>query len=94
MGSKVSTTKVTAIWIALLLLSAISAYVGEFGQTNTIIIGFVIVALIAKGQLIVDHFMDLAHVKTVWRLALSGFCIVLGAIMFTTYYLSLPSPAF
>lgn len=86
-----STLKVTLIWLTLLALSAISAYIGEFGETNTTIIGLVIIALIIKGQLIVDYFMDLKQVSVVWRLVLSGFCAILGFVIFTTYSLSTSS---
>ncbi|MCP5206993.1 MAG: cytochrome C oxidase subunit IV family protein [Hahellaceae bacterium] len=75
----------TLIWLFLIALTCIAAYVGEFSTTNPQIIGFIILALIIKAQLVVDYFMGLRHVKTVWRLILSAFSIVIGTIIFITY---------
>lgn len=79
--------KATIIWIILLLLSAIGAYIGETGQINDLLILLIVVILIVKGQLVVDHFMGLRRVKAVWRVAMSAFGVVIGAVILATYHL-------
>ena len=82
-----SNKQLTLIWLILLLLSSIAAWIGEFGASNTGIVAFVIVALIIKGQLIIDHFMGLKQSPLLWRGIMSAFCIVISLIMFITYRL-------
>ena len=75
----------TIIWLILIVLTCIAAYIGEFSVTNPQVIGFIIVALVIKAQLVVDYFMGLRHVSVVWRGILSAFSIVIGTIIYTTY---------
>ena len=84
-SSKHSSTHITIIWLLLIVLSGIAAWIGEFGASSPHIIGFVILALIVKGQLVVDYFMGLKQVSWIWRGIMSAFCMVIGAIMFITY---------
>ncbi|MBV1921150.1 MAG: cytochrome C oxidase subunit IV family protein [Pseudomonadales bacterium] len=80
-----SSTRPTIIWLFLITLSGIAAWIGEFGASTPHIVGFVILALIVKGQLVVDYFMGLNQVSWLWRGIMSAFCMVIGAIMFITY---------
>jgi len=80
-----STYTPTIIWLFLIALSGIAAWIGEFGASTPHIVGFVILSLIVKGQLVVDYFMGLKQVSWLWRGIMSAFCVVIGAIMFITY---------
>lgn len=82
-----STAQATGVWLILITLSIIAAWIGEFGNVNAEIVTFIVVALVIKGQLVVDQFMGLKHVSWLWRGIMSAFCIVIGAIIFTTYKL-------
>ena len=84
-SSRRSSAHITIIWLLLIALSGIAAWIGEFGESTPHIIGFVILALIVKGQLVVDYFMGLKQVSWLWRGIMSAFCVVIGAIMFVTY---------
>jgi len=80
-----STAQATGVWLVLMTLSIIAAWIGEFGSINTQIVAFIVVALIVKGQLVVDQFMGLKHVSWLWRGIMSAFCVVIGLIIFSTY---------
>ena len=80
-----SSTHTTIIWLLLIALSGIAAWIGEFGASTPQIVGFVILAFIIKGQLVVDYFMGLNQVSWLWRGIMSAFCMVIGATMFVTY---------
>lgn len=82
-----STVQATIIWLILLIMSGIAAWIGEFSTTNTQIMIFIVVSLMIKGQLIVDYFMGLKQVSWVWRGIMSAFCVVIGIIIIITYQL-------
>ncbi len=83
-----SSTKLTLIWIMLILLTLSSALVGYFQLSGLYIVGFVLLTVFIKGQLIIDHFMGLRHVRGFWRYAMLGFVIVIPTIIYTGYILS------
>ncbi len=82
-----STVQATIIWLILIIMSGIAAWIGEFSTTNTQIMAFIVVSLMIKGQLIVDYFMGLKKVSWMWRGIMSAFCIVIGIIIIFTYQL-------
>ena len=81
------TAQATGVWILLITLSAIAAWIGEFGTADARIVAFLLVALVIKGQLVVDQYMGLKHVSWLWRGIMSAFCVVIGLITFLTYQL-------
>lgn len=83
-----SSTKLTIIWIILILLTLSTAYVGYLELSGLSIVGVVLLTVTIKGQLIIDHFMGLRHVRGFWRLAMLGFVFVIPSIVFTGYYLT------
>ncbi len=83
-----SSTKLTIIWIILILLTLSTAYVGYLELSGLSIVGFVLLTITVKGQLIIDHFMGLRNVRGFWRLAMLGFVFVIPGIIFTGYYLT------
>ncbi|MCW8929834.1 MAG: cytochrome C oxidase subunit IV family protein [Gammaproteobacteria bacterium] len=83
-----SSTKLTIIWIILILLTLSTAFVGYLELSGLSIVGFVILTITLKGQLIIDHFMGMRYVRGFWRHAMLGFVIVIPVIIWTGYYLS------
>ncbi len=83
-----SSTKLTIIWIMLILLTLSTALVGFFELSGMYIVAFVLLTVTFKGQLIIDHYMGLRNVRGFWRYALLGFVIVIPAIIYTGYILS------
>ncbi len=85
-----SSKKLTIIWIILILLTLSSALVGYFKLSGLYIVGFVLLTVIIKGQMIIDYYMGLKNVRAYWRLAMLGFIFVIPAIIYTGYVLSSP----
>jgi cytochrome c oxidase subunit IV len=83
-----SSTKLTAIWIILITLTLITAVIGYLKLSGLYIVGFIVLTIVIKGQLIIDHFMGLRHVRGFWRLAMLGFVFVIPGIIYTGYILS------
>ncbi len=83
-----SSKKLTIIWIILILLTLSSALVGYFKLSGLYIVGFVLLTVIIKGQMIIDYYMGLKNVRGYWRLAMLGFIFVIPAIIYTGYVLS------
>ena len=71
----------TIIWFALIALSGLAAYIGEFSEPTDEIIMPILLILIIKAQLIIDYFMDLKHVRLFWRITMSAFAIVISVII-------------
>ena len=83
-----SSKYLTVIWIILITLTLITAYVGYLQLSGLYIVGFILLMVYIKGQLIIDHFMGLRNVRGFWRLAMLGFVTIIPGIIFTGYYLS------
>ncbi len=85
----ISSTKLTLIWIILILLTLSSSLVAYFELSGLYIVGFVLLTVSIKGQLIIDHYMGMKNVRGFWRFSLLGFIIVIPLVVFVGYYLSL-----
>ena len=83
-----SSKYLTVIWLILIILTLITAYVGYLQLSGLYIVGFILLMVYIKGQLIIDHFMGLRNVRGFWRLAMLGFVTIIPGIIFTGYYLS------
>ena len=83
-----SSTKLTIIWVILISLTLSTAYIGYLELSGIYIVGFLLLTVTVKGQLIVDHYIGLKNVRGFWRLAMLGFMYVIPGIIFTGYYLS------
>jgi len=83
-----SSTKLTVIWIILIALTLTTALVGYFELSGLYIVGFVLLTVFIKGQMIIDHYMGLRNVRGFWRLAMLGFVTVIPGIIYTGYILT------
>lgn len=83
-----SSTKLTIIWIILIVLTLSTAYIGYLQLSGLYIVGFILLTVTVKGQLIVDYYIGLKNVRGFWRLAMLGFMYVIPGIILTGYYLS------
>lgn len=83
-----SSKYLTIIWIILTSLSIITAAIGYFEMSGVYVVGFVLLTVIVKGQLIIDYYMGLKHVRAHWRLAMSGFVFVIPGIIFAGYLIA------
>lgn len=69
------------VWLLLVLLSGIGAYIGEFAQPNNQNLIIILLILVIKAQLIIDYFMMLKKVKALWRLTMSAFSVVISIVI-------------
>ena len=83
-----SIKKLTVIWVILVILTLITATIGYYQLSGLYIVGVILLTVVVKGQLIVDHYMGLRHVRGFWRLAMLGFVFVIPGIIYAGYYLS------
>tara|TARA_R110001592_G_scaffold227724_1_gene483994 strand:- start:32581 stop:32868 length:288 start_codon:yes stop_codon:yes gene_type:complete len=81
--------RATLVWFALMAATLISALVSVFFKSGLVLLLVSIVILIFKGQMIVDHFMELRHVSKHWRRLMSAYCIVIGAFVILAYLMGL-----
>ena len=87
--SRFSSTKTLfIIWVVLIVSTLITAYIGYLELSGYYFVGFILLMVMLKGQLIIDHYMGLKNVRGFWRLAMLGFVYVIPGIIFTGYYLS------
>ena len=68
------------IFVGLITLTVLSAFIGEFSESNQGSMLLVLVLMVIKTQLIIDHFMHLKNVKLKWRLSMSAFAVVIGSV--------------
>ncbi len=83
-----SSKKLTIIWIILIVLTLSSTLVGYLELSGLYIVGFVLLTVVIKGQMIIDYYMGLKNVRGFWRHAMLGFVFVIPAIIYTGYILS------
>ncbi len=83
-----SSKKLTIIWVILIALTLTTAYIGYLELSGLYIVGFILLTVTIKGQLIIDHYIGLKNVRGFWRLAMLGFVYVIPGIILTGYYLS------
>lgn len=83
-----SSTKLTVIWIILITLTLSTALIGYFQFSGLYIVGFILLTVVIKGQLIIDHYMGLRNVRGLWRLAMLGFVFVISGIIYAGYIIS------
>lgn len=69
-------------------LTLTTAYIGYLELSGLYIVGFLLLTVTVKGQLVIDHYIGLKNVRGFWRLAMLGFVYVIPGIIFTGYYLT------
>ena len=75
-------TQPTLIYIMVICLTILSAYMGEFSQWSTSSLVVVLCIMVVKAQLIIDYFMRLKHVQKIWRRTMSAFSMVIALFAF------------
>mgnify|MGYP006280357623 CR=1 FL=1 len=73
------------VWLALLALTAVTYAVGEAGLTGIGPMLAVLAIALIKGRLVAWHFMELRHVRPLWRSLLAGWLLVVGAGIATAF---------
>lgn len=74
----------TRAWILLLALAAASFQLA-YDKPGRILMLLVLVLTLFKGQLVVNYFMGLRHVRRLWRVIMSLYLITVGALIGLAY---------
>lgn len=77
----------TRVWLVLLGLTLFTFGVGRLELGGNVVMGFVLLATLIKGQLVVDHFMGLRRVRLFWRLVMFFYLVVVGSLIAVAYLL-------
>jgi len=81
--------RATMVWLALVAATILAALMSIFFESGLILLFLSVAILIFKGQMIVDHFMELRHVSKHWHRLMSAYCIVIGFFVVLAYMMGL-----
>jgi len=82
------TLKQTIIsWGLLILLTLVSAYVGQVIENNVLFIVSVLLIVFLKGQQVTDIFMELCEAPKMWRMLLLSYVFIVPTIICVIYLL-------
>lgn len=81
--------RATLIWLALMAATISAALMSLFFKSGVVLLLVSVILLIFKGQMVIDHFMELRHVSTHWRRLMSAYCIVIGAFVVLAYLMGM-----
>jgi len=84
---KVDQLSILSSWIWLIVLTILSAFVGDVIGNQFLFIITVLFIVFLKGQQIVDVFMELGEAPTKWRWLLLSYVILLPLIIAIIYLL-------
>lgn len=74
----------TGAWVLLLGLAATSFRLAHDSPSRTLMV-LVLLLTLLKGQLVVDYFMGLRHVRLLWRVVMSTYLVTVGALIGLAY---------
>ncbi|WP_177419290.1 cytochrome C oxidase subunit IV family protein [endosymbiont of Lamellibrachia barhami] len=73
------------VWIQLMLLTLLSAFIAETADTGLVVIIIVAVTIGYKGRMIVDHFMELINANRYIRASMRLYFYVIPLMIVLTY---------
>jgi hypothetical protein len=84
-----STHFLNVIWVALMVATVLTWFIGKSGQPSVAMILVVLLISAVKGWLIIEDFMALRRVKFLWRGLVLGWLLLTLAIILLAYWLGL-----
>ncbi len=78
-------TRALLVWCALVLLTAATYTLGKAGFGGSLVAMVLLLSVVVKGQLLADHFMGLKDVRTRWRWIVTGWLLVVVALIGFAY---------
>ncbi len=79
----------TIIWLALVVLTAITFSLGEAGLSGKGVMLTLLAITMIKSQLVANYFMALRRTKFLWRAIMFGYFIIVGGLIAVAYLMSL-----
>lgn len=80
-------TKATAVWMILVGISLLMFAFSQIGFDSQLFVVTILISTWFKGQMIIDHFMDLRYVEIIWRLIISIWLILVLSVILIIYLL-------
>lgn len=77
----------TSAWVLLLVLTLASFRLGASGTGPSLVMAVLALTLI-KGHLVADYFMGLRRARSLWRMAMVAYLIVVGGLIATAYLIA------
>tara|TARA_R110002072_G_scaffold101568_1_gene223679 strand:+ start:46040 stop:46324 length:285 start_codon:yes stop_codon:yes gene_type:complete len=81
--------RATLIWLMLVAATIVAALISLFLKSGLVLLLASVAILIFKGQMIVDHFMELRYVAKHWHRLMSAYCVVIGFFVILAYLMSM-----
>ena len=76
---------IDTLWVVLIALTLLSAYMAERADTSFISVSIMAVVLAVKGRIIVDHFMELKKAHIVLRTLMRTYFYVIPSLIIIVY---------
>jgi len=76
---------INTLWLVLIALTLLSAYMAERADTSFISVSIMAVVLAVKGRIIVDHFMELKKAHIVLRTLMRVYFYVIPLLIIIVY---------
>jgi len=84
--SEIMMSKITKIWIVLLILTLFAYLFGEQEFVNKSLIILLLVTTFIKGQFVIDYFMNLSEVQLKYRIIPTLWLVTIIIIIGFIYY--------
>ncbi len=70
-----------AVYIALMVCTMTPVIAMQAGADVSVLVWLVFALVIVKAVLLVDHFMEMRHAPSGWRLAVQGWAVIVIATL-------------
>ena len=80
----------TAIWMVLVVLTILSFWFGETGQSGKGVMLMLLAITMVKSQLIAHYFMGLSKTRLLWRGIMFFYFVIVGSLIAMAYLKGIP----
>lgn len=80
----------TAIWMVLVVLTILSFWFGETGQSGKGVMLMLLAITMVKSQLIAHYFMGLSKTRLLWRSIMFFYFVIVGSLIAMAYLKGIP----
>jgi cytochrome c oxidase subunit IV len=80
--------RATLVWLALLAAAVVAVLMSIFFESGLVLLLLSVAILFFKGQMLLDHFMELRHVAKHWHRLMSAYCIIIGLFLVLAHFMN------
>lgn len=77
----------TAAWLLLLGLAIVTFHLGSLSPGRALMAA-VLALTIVKGQLVASYFMGLRKVRSLWRIVMASYLLIVGGLIALAYLIA------